>query len=208
VGLSCGTNGVAMTEWLSAIGTFGQFVVVSLASAFALVQIRQIRRQVDLQSVESLFSYSRTDEFERLHEAVNRLHAEGSEAWSDASRWESADFKRVIRFAMFGNELSNLIARRLLSEDLFVPIFRNAFLRAWDVIGSWLAVQRYGNGEMTNPRLVGFEALIIRLSSEGFIDRFAVMRAALPPALRPRYDESNRRIRALYRVSRGSNGTD
>ena len=193
-----------MTEWLTAIGSFGQFVVVSVASAFAVVQLRQIRRQVDLQSIESLFSYSRSAEFERLIDAVNRLHAEGSEAWSDASRWDSVDFKRVVRFAMFGNELSNLVAQRLLSENPFLPIFRFAFLRAWDILRPWLADQRYGGGgETINPRLVGFEALIIQLSAETFVDRFAVMRAALPPALRPRYDESNMGIRALYRARYG-----
>ena len=43
---------------LSAIGTFGQFVVVTVAAAFATVQIRQLRRQNELQATIPYFSYS------------------------------------------------------------------------------------------------------------------------------------------------------
>ena len=187
-----------MTEWLSAIGSFGQFIVVLAAALFAVVQLRQIRRQVDLQSIEPLFSFSRTEEFQGLIDAVRALHAAGPEAWTDRSRWESTEFRKVVRFGALGNEVGTLVAARLLPQDLFTPIFRPYFLLAWDVLGPWLAEYRHGNPAMTIPRFAAFEALIVRTSTETDIDRFAQMRAALPPAIRERYTESNARVRALY----------
>lgn len=195
-----------MTEWLSAIGSFGQFVVVSAAALFAVFQLRQIRRQVDLQSIESFLNYSRSEEFEILNDAVRRLHDEGPKAWSDPLRWESDDFRRVVRFAVLGNHIGVLVAARLIREEMIVPAYRPFLLRAWDVLVPWIAAQRHA-GETTVPMLAAFESLVVRMTGDGFVDRFAQMRKALPPAARTRYDESNAHIRALYEASLRTNSS-
>ena len=195
-----------MLEWLSAIGSFGQFVVVFAAATFALVQLRQIRRQGDLQSMDSFMQFVHTEDFEALVSALRHLRSEGYEAWSDPARWESADFRRVIRFAFMGNTVGVLAAERLIPENLIIPPFRPFFLQAWEILGPWLAVQRHG-GEASVPLLSAFESVVVRATADRFGDRVAQLRAALPPELRPRFDESNARIRALYVASQTASGT-
>jgi hypothetical protein len=196
-----------MLEWLSAIGSFGQFVVVFAAATFALGQIRQIRRQADLQSLESFIRFVHSEDFEALVNALRHLRSEGYEAWSDPARWESADFRRVIRFAFMGNTIGILISEGLISENLIVPAFRPQFLQAWEVLGPWLAVQRHG-GEASVPYLPAFESVVVRATADRFRNRVAQLRAALPPKLRPRFDESNARIRALYVASQATSDTE
>ncbi len=183
-----------MMEILTAVGTFGQFVVVLAAAAFALRQLRQLHRQNELQATLPFLAIQRSDAYFEAMAAVENAIANppGPEfQWQD---WQTAEHWRLRWMGNLFNEIGLLINAGLIDGNVVQGSYHHHIVRAWDALLPYTALRRTtGN----YPALfTAFESLAVRARAVTirFQDGNAFTRRSLPPNLREEFDRSQRAV--------------
>ena len=185
-------------EMLSAIGTFGQFIVVIAAAAFATMQIRQLRRQNELQATIPYFNYARSEVY---RSAARLIHMQRSDPPDEqlAIALAAADVSdpRVQQLSAHGdffNELGLLVQEGLIDGRVVLTHFYFHIGAAWAVLRPFAAkCRRTQKSHMWGS----FEALAVRARTVTPSDRVKRLRRQLPAALRADYERSLELTNAL-----------
>jgi hypothetical protein len=173
-----------------AIGSFGQFVVVSLAALFALWQVKHMRRQSELEASLSLLAWARTAEYRDIYPHVIGAAAAGSEVRIALANGDETDPRvvKVLSFAHFLNEIGILVEQDLIKGSTVVPYYREAIEVTWSLVVPFVARRR---GEVPGSSFFApLEALVLRARAVSGDDRFSRIRRSLPRSLRPSFDRS------------------
>lgn len=150
-------------EWdqLSAIASFGQFVVVTAAAIFAYMQLRGLRRQQEGQIVQHIFDKLNHPDFAAAldfvyHQLPDRLNdPDYVRRILDGKATASSHSELIVMH--FFNEIGLLVHERLVSE-LVVPFVASPCVRAWDRLVPVVELMRRRFPHAYTP----FEALVAR----------------------------------------------
>ena len=194
---------------LGAIGSFGQFIVVSVAAFFAVQQIVLLRRQNELQATLPYFAYTRTPEFNAAFIIVRTEMLTGprdpglARAIADGTL-EDQRVLAIFNLANFFNELGVLVQERMIDEDTTLGFFRWQIVATWDLFAPFVASRRASgaSGLMTN-----LEALAVRARAYDMSKRYDRARRTLPESLRGAFDASVAATRAMSATAPESSGT-
>ena len=183
-----------MWENISAAGSFGQFIVLLAATAFAVRQLRQLHRQNELQASLPYLAIGRTEEWRRARRAIDAIVADPvRDRPFDVREWEGEDSSSpLVWMGNFFNEIGALVQLRLIDGDEVLWSYRFAIIRAWDALLPLTSYYRTAGGY---PEVwSGFEALMIRARALGPEAAATRMRELLPKHLREEFDRSNRAV--------------
>jgi hypothetical protein len=178
-------------EMLSAIGTFGQFIVVIAAAAFATMQIRQLRRQNELQATIPYFNYARSEAYRSAARLVRmQLSDRPDEQLAIALAAGDDSDPRVQELGTLGdffNELGLLVQEGLIDGRVVLTHFYIQIGLAWTVLQPFVAKRR----RTQKSHMWGsFEALAVRARTVTPSDRAKRLRSQLPAELRADFDRS------------------
>ena len=155
--------GVQTMIWdrLSAIASFGQFVVVTAAAIFAYGQLRGLRKQQEAQLVQHIFEQLNHPSLAAALDFVykelpKRLNdPDYARGILDGTATASSHAEMIILH--FFNEIGLLVHNKLVSE-LVVPFVATPCMRAWDRLVPVVALMRRRYPHAYTP----FEALVVR----------------------------------------------
>jgi hypothetical protein len=178
-------------EMLSAIGTFGQFIVVIAAAAFATMQIRQLRRQNELQATIPYFNYARSEAYQSAARLI-RMQASDhpDEQLAAALAADDDSDPRVEELGTHGdffNELGLLVQEGLIDGRVVLTHFYFHIVVTWTVLHPFVAIRRRAQ---KSHMWGSFEALAVRARTVTPSDRAKRLRSQLPAELRADYDRS------------------
>jgi hypothetical protein len=173
-----------------ALGSFGQFVVVSVAALFALWQVRHMRRQSELEASLSLLAWARSAEYRDAYPHVIGAAAAGSDVRVALENGDETDPRvlKVLSFAHFLNEIGILVEQDLIKGSTVVPYYREAIEVTWSLVVPCVARRR--REDSGSSFFAPLEALVLRAKAVSGGDRFSRIRRSLPPSLRPSFDRS------------------
>ena len=178
-------------EMLSAIGTFGQFIVVIAAAAFATMQIRQLRRQNELQATIPYFAYARSEAYRSAARLVRMQLSDRPDEQLAAALGSGEDLDpRVQELGAHGdffNELGLLVQEGLIDGRVVLTHFYFHIVATWTVLQPFVAKRR----RTQKSHMWGsFEALAVRARTVTPADRVKRLRRQLPAELRDDFDRS------------------
>ena len=178
-------------DWnaLAAAGSFGQFIVVLVAAILALRQLEHLRRQSELQaSIPFLGEIQKSAFLEGLALVVAAAGGD-VELRALVERGEVADPRvgKVLHVAMFFNNMGILVEKGLIRGETIIPSYRWQIVMAWDLLLPYARKRRAGTSW---AHWAPFEALAVRARAMNVENRFAEVRASLPPPLRANFDRS------------------
>ena len=185
-------------EAVAAIGSFGQFIVVLAAAFFGYSQLKQLRRQNELQATIPYFAYTRTEGFHAGFKIVRSIILEGSDdaglrAQIIAGDLDDPRILALLNLASFFNELGVLVQEEMIDGNTILPFFRGQIISTWELFAPFVIARRQ------TPGMAGifahFEALAVRAQHTSDDDRFARARRLLPPRMRAAFDASTARTR-------------
>lgn len=139
---------------LAAIGSFGQFIVVLGAAFFGYAQLKQLRRQNELQATIPYFAFTRTDDFNRAFRIVRDevLGVNEDETLRPA----------IARADNFFNELGVLVQEDMIDEATAVGFFRFQIGATWQTFRPKVANRRSAG---VNGFMAPLEALAVRAAA-------------------------------------------
>lgn len=136
-------------QWdaLAAISSFGQFIVVLAAAFFGFAQLKQMRRQSELQATIPYFAYTRGEEFNRAFRIVRaeifdrnsdpQLRAAIAQADINDPRVAS-----LFNLANFFNELGVLVQEDMIDRQTVLSFFRGQILATWELFEPFVIARR------------------------------------------------------------------
>ncbi len=180
-------------DWniVTAVGTFGQFVVVLVAAFLGLRQLRHMRRQSELDASLPLLAWIWSAEYQQAYPLVlEAAGSEDSEIRVALDRGDMADPRavKVLSFAQFLNQIGLLISTDLIKGSTIIPYYRDAIITTWNLLIPFV-VRRRGE-EHGSSFFAPLEALVLRAKALSHDERFHEMRQTLPPSLRAAFDQS------------------
>lgn len=176
---------------LTALGAFGQFIVVLVAGFLGLRQLVHLRRQSELEASLPLLSAARSAENQAAYAlVVAAANGTDPELCAELEKPESGDPRAhaVLTFAHFLNEIGLLIEEGLITGSTIIPHYRTAIVMTWDLIVPFVRQRR--QDELGSSFFTPFEALAVRARAMAAGDRFVTARESLPRSLRPAFDQS------------------
>jgi len=189
-------------DWnmVTAIGSFGQFVVVFVAAFFALWQLKHMRRQSELEASLSLLAWVRTAEYRDAYPHVIGSAAADSEVRIALQNGDETDPRvlQVLSFAHFLNEIGILVEQDLIKGSTVVPYYREAIVVTWSLVVPVVARRR--REAPGSSFFAPLEALVLRANAMSAGDRFSRIRRSLPRSLRPSFDRS-RTLTSAYQAN-------
>jgi hypothetical protein len=183
-----------------AVASFGQFVVVFVAAFFALWQVKQMRRQSELEASLSLLAWARSAEYHDAYPHVIAAAPAGSDVRVALENGDETDPRvfKVLSFAHFLNEIGILVEQDLIKGSTVVPYYREAIVVTWSLVVPFVARRR--RDVSGSSFFAPLEALVLRASAVSGCDRFSRIRRSLPRSLRPSFDRS-RALTAAYQAN-------
>jgi hypothetical protein len=176
---------------LTALGSFGQCIVVLVAAFLGLRQLVHLRRQSELEASLPLLSAARSPENQATYSmVVAAANGADPQLCAELEKRESSDPRAhaVLTFAHFLNEIGLLIEEGLITGATIVPHYRTAIVMTWDLLVPFVRQRR--QDELGSSFFAPFEALAVRARAMTAGDRFLTARESLPRSLRPAFDQS------------------
>ena len=155
---------LSSTEFWTAFGSVGAFVVIAVSALLALVQLRHMRAGNEL---EALLSVQRTFQDPPLQEALRYTQFELPERMRDPAYRATLEQIGFVDQHMhpemvacnWFNNVGTLVKNGLLSERLFLDLFARLVNHYWRVLEPTVAVLRRRRG---SDQYESFEYLAMR----------------------------------------------
>jgi hypothetical protein len=154
-----------ITEWITAIGTLGTFVVIGATAVAALIQVRHMRAGNRLDAILALEEHFRDAD---LQAALVYVQTDLARKLEDPAYREELAHRGFVDprvhpellLCNWFNKMGILVQHEVVGEDIFMDMFARLISYYWELLGPVVALMRRsrGSGEYHNFEYLAFRA--------------------------------------------------